>query len=454
VPAHAPKLSAVEAALADAERKGFRLAVIGRTCALVPIAFFYLVILRFPNNIYVAGLILAAATIGLAPLGLVGARYERIGRYALFALDAGAISAILALAPLSGGGDIPQNLVFLSSRAAFSNVVVAISVLTLSPALVLWTGSCVVVGLAGATIWIMAGMDRVVSYGDLPPSPTREEFLLVVLNPDFLGLPVRVAEGVVVALTTAIAALAVHRARNVVRAHAAAEAGRTHVRRILGRYVPAQVAEQLMHSGTLVPQQREATIIFADIEGFTRLSESLPPDQVIGVLNSFFGAATEILDERGGVLVNHVGDALLAAFNAPLPIDAHSVRAVDTARALLSLVSGREFEGHRLRLRIGVATGPVAAGTVGGAGRETYTLYGDTVNLAQRLEELNKELETDCLISSETFEATRSDCTDAVAMGSVQVRGRDGVVEVFALGDRSLHSENARGRFDPATRLP
>jgi adenylate cyclase len=79
----------------------------------------------------------------------------------------------------------------------------------------------------------------------------------------------------------------------------------------------------------------------------------------------------------------------------------------------------------------------VADGTVGGQERHTYTLYGDTVNLAQRLEELNKEFETDCLISAATFEAAPSNCLDAVAMGSVQVRGRESAVEVFALGGQA-----------------
>ncbi|HEY6381647.1 MAG TPA: adenylate/guanylate cyclase domain-containing protein, partial [Pseudolabrys sp.] len=318
----APESSSVDAALAGAERKGFRLAVIGRTCALVVIGCFYLTALRYPNNIYVATLILTSAALGLAPLGLVGRRYERIGRYALFAFDAAVISAILALAPLSSGGDVPQNLVFLSSRPEHYFVLVAISILALSPALVLWTGLCAVVGLAGAAAWIMAGMERIVSLGDLPPSYSREDYLAVVLNPDFLGIPFRVSEGVVLALVTCIAALAVHRARNVVRAHAAAEAEQARIRQIFGRYVPALVAEQLIHAGQLVPQQREASIIFADIEGFTHLAESLPPSQVIGLLNIFFSAVTAIVDERGGIVVNHVGDALIAAFNAPLPIDA------------------------------------------------------------------------------------------------------------------------------------
>jgi adenylate cyclase len=423
----------VEAALAEAERKGFRLAVIGRTCALVAVAFFYLEAFGYPNNILAAACILFTGALGLVPLGFVGGRYERAARYALFTLDAVSASAIVALAPLSSGGDIPQNLVFHSSRNEYFYAIVALSILALSPALVLWTGACVVVGLAVATAWIMAGMERVVSLEDLPVAPSREQYLSVVLSPDFLGLPVRVIEGVMIALVTSIAALAVHRARNVIRAHAAAEAERTRVERIFGRYVPAQVADQLIQAGQLAPQQREASIIFADIVGFTRLSETLPPARVIGLLNSFFSAVTAIVDERGGVVVNHVGDALIAAFNAPLPIEGHAARAVAAARALLALVAEREFEGHRLRVRIGVATGQVAAGPVGGAGRETYTIYGDTVNLAQRLEEMNKEVGTKCLISSTTFVAAGSDCGVTIAIGAVHVRGRERAVEVFAL---------------------
>jgi adenylate cyclase len=99
----------------------------------------------------------------------------------------------------------------------------------------------------------------------------------------------------------------------------------------------------------------------------------------------------------------------------------------------LELADGRAFEGHRLRLRIGVATGPIAAGTVGGNERLTYTLYGDTVNLAQRLERLNKEFGTLCLVSGDTLKAVPAAIPGARARGSVQVHGREGTVEVFAV---------------------
>lgn len=401
------------------------------------LAAFYLAAFPWPNNIAMAALFLTAAAVGLVPLALAGGRFERSGRFAFFAFDVAAISAMLAFAPLSSSGEIPQNFIFFSSRHHYYYVVVALSVLTLSPALVLWTGFCAVAGLAGATGWIVSGMARVATFGDLPRGPSREQFLAVVFDVDFLAIAVRVNEGLVIALLTGIAALAVHRARNMVRAHAATEEKRNRVQQLLGRYVPAQVAQQLVDTGQLAPQLRQATILFADIEGFTRLSEQMAAAQVIGLLNGFFGAATTRVEAEGGIVVNHVGDALIAAFNAPLPIADHAARAVNAARALQALVAGRAFEGRRLRLRIGIATGPVAAGTVGGATSQTYTVYGDTVNLAQRLERLNKELETDCLICGTTFEAARSACADAVAMGATQVRGRDGAIDVFALSGGS-----------------
>jgi adenylate cyclase len=271
------------------------------------------------------------------PLALVGKRFERTGRYAFFVFDAALISVMLAFAPLSAGDVISQNFVFLSGRTNYYLVLVGLSILTLSPSLVLWTGLCAMLGLASATGWIAAGMEQVVSFSDLPPSPSREAFFKVVFNPDSLSIGVRVNEGILIAVATGVSALAVHRARGVVRAHAAVEAKRSRAERMFGRYVPTQVAEQLLEGGRLAPELREASVLFADIEGFTGLAEGLPPARVIGLLDNFFGAATAVIDRNGGVIVNHVGDGLIAAFNAPLPAEDHAARAVNAAHALLAL---------------------------------------------------------------------------------------------------------------------
>lgn len=426
--------SAVEAALAEAERNGFRLAVLGWAGAMLALAAFYSLTISGPNSIKVPAAAVALACISLASLAAVGRRGERAARFAFFAFNVLVVSGVLAVVPLSSSGDVPQNFVFFSSRHHYYYIVVAVSVLTLSPALVLWTGLCAVAGLAGATAWIADGMEHIVSYRDLPAAPSRDSYLAVVHDPNFLNIPARINEALVMVLATAIAALAVHRARNVVRAHAAVEEKRGRVQSLLGRYVPAQVANQLVDEGQLAPQQRHATILFADIEGFTQLSERLAASRVIGLLDRFFDATAKGIEAHGGIVVNHVGDALIAAFNAPLPVENHAERAVDAARALQSLVSGRDFDGHRLRLRIGIATGPVAAGTVGGATHQTYTVYGDTVNLAQRLERLNKELGTNCLICGTTFQALPSKDATATAVGSVHVTGREKAIDAFSIG--------------------
>lgn len=267
-----------------------------------------------------------------------------------------AISALLlTFMPIGSGGDIPQNLVFLTSRPTYFHVVLAVSILSLSPGLVLWARFCAVLSMAAATAWIASGMERVATYADLPPAPTREQYLAVVFDPNFLAFSSRVAEAMAITLSTGIAALAVHRACNVVRNQAAEEERRSRVQQLLGRYVPQQVAEQLIDGGQLAPRLREASVLV------------------------------------------------------------------------------REFEGHRLRLRVGVATGSVAAGTVGDAKRQTYTIYGDTVNLAQRLERLNKDFETDTLICGATFIGANGAAPNAERMGTVQVRGRELAVKVFAL---------------------
>ncbi|TWT15417.1 adenylate/guanylate cyclase domain-containing protein [Reyranella sp. CPCC 100927] len=425
--------AAVEADLDHAERAGFGLAVIGRSVALAPIGLYYGYVLHWPSGLYALLAVSLLIAIGLVQLPLLGTRHERVWhRYALFAFDVTAFAAHLALVPLSTGGDVPQNLVFLRGITLVF-IIIAASVLTLSPKLVLWTGICAVAALWAAIGWILAGMDRIITWSDLPAGPSREQYVAVVLDPDFIALQSRVMDSIIILLVTGIAALAVHRARAVVRARAAAEHQRNRVLRLFGQYVPEQVAAALMDTQTLAPQTRDASVLFADIKDFTRLSESLAPADVIGLLNRFFDEAATVIVMRGGVVVNFVGDAMVVAFNAPLPAADHAVRAVEASRALLDLAGSRDFAGHRLALRIGVASGAVAAGTVGGAGRQTYTIYGDTVNLAQRLQELTKELDTDCLISDATHAAAGAACDDAVANGTVTIRGREQPVGVFAI---------------------
>lgn len=389
----------------------------------------------YPNNLWIAGLFLIFAAIGLLPLVAVGTRYEVSARFAFFAMDALLISAVISFAPLSSGDDIPQNLVFLTSRIHFYYIVIIASVLTLSPWLVLWTGAWSVAGLIASIAWIIFNMGAFLSYDDLPLAPDKNAFYSVVLSPKFLGMASRLQEVLIIGAVTGIGALAVHRARHVVQTRAIAETARRRMQRIFGKYVPPSVVRELAsNEGHLRPQLREATLMFADVENFTALSENLSPEVVISILNELFSATAAIVTRNGGLVVSYVGDAFVASFNAPLPIVHHGSSAVAAAREILALVSESEFGGHRLRLRIGVATGPVAAGTVGSDDKLSFTLYGDTVNLAQRLEALNKEYGTSCLLSGETVTAAGS-AEGLKYLGSTTVRNRQRQVDLYVFGE-------------------
>lgn len=420
-------------ALALAQRRGFQLAIIGRSIAVTALAFVFLAGYHYPANLQIWAGTLLLGLGGLMALWTFGRPLEQAARYLFFAIDAGLVSALIAFAPLSSGDDIPQNLVFLTSRVHYYYLVIAASILTLSPRLVLWTGACCIAGLGVATLHILRQMDHVLTFGDLPYAPTRDVFNAVVLNANFVGTASRIEEALVMAALTSIAALAVHRAKHVVLARVASEEKRRHLKRQFGRYVPESVIAALEADGHLEPQQRNATLLFADIEGFTALSENMPPAELIRLLNQLFTAVGEVVANHGGLVVNYVGDAVIAAFNAPLPLEDHAYHATLAAREILRMVSERDFSGRHVQMRIGVATGPVAAGTVGSQARLAFTLYGDTVNLAQRLEALNKTLGTQCLICETTHAEISGRLPGLKALGPQQVRNRTRSVEVHAL---------------------
>jgi len=206
------------------------------------------------------------------------------------------------------------------------------------------------------------------------------------------------------------------------------------IRETLGRFVPADVARTLLtEGGELAPAQSEATVLFCDLEGFTAMTETLGPAGVVELLNEYFEAMVGILERHHGVVTQFQGDAILATFNVPTPDPAHAANALRAALEIQSAMQGREFAGWRIGGRIGIDTGQLVAGAVGAKGRLSYTVYGDAVNLAARLEALNKELGTRILVSEAT--AARVEGFDLEARGEFDIRGQTGRVAVYALGE-------------------
>lgn len=422
----------VEADLAAAERAGLKLAIKGRTLALLPVAGWLGFAGSFPGNLYGVLLVAAFISLGLLHYWLLNSGRERSWqRYVFLTVDIAALGAIAAFMPLSTGGDVPQIIALRAYGVTYLFLVLAVAALSLTPGLVLWAGGATIVALWSAFLWIVAGMERRVSWGDLPVGPSGEEYLAVFLDPDFVGTGNRIEESLFIALTAIILALAVHRARGVVRERAAAERQKARVQRVFGRYVPEQVAEAIVQDEAALGAKTDtATVMFLDIEGFTALSEKRSPGQVIAILNAFFDTVADAVSRRGGVVIGFIGDGVIATFNLPVALPQAAARAVESAQALLELTAGQDFEGERLAVRIGLASGPVAAGSVGGGGRQTYTVYGDTVNLAARLEAKNKELGTRLLICERTRAAVEP--LPLREVGEISVKGRSQPVRVFA----------------------
>jgi len=205
------------------------------------------------------------------------------------------------------------------------------------------------------------------------------------------------------------------------------------IRETFGRYVPTEVAATLLaQQGVLEPQLRTATILFADLEDFTRIAEQQSPETVLRMLNEYFSVASEPINRAGGVVDYFQGDAMLVTFNVPVADPKHADHAVTAAMELQRAISGRLFAGVPLRARVGINTGEVVAGAVGSDDRLSYTVYGDAVNLAARLERLNKERGTRVLVSGSTVEQL-SGSYPLKSIGEVTVRGKASPVSVFEL---------------------
>jgi len=205
------------------------------------------------------------------------------------------------------------------------------------------------------------------------------------------------------------------------------------IRKTLGRYVPEKIAESLLkENGILETEETVATVLFADIEGFTNLTEALGPEGIVELLNAYFSDMVDIIERHGGVVTQFQGDAILATFNVPIKNEHHAENGLKAALEMQECSLSRQFAGHTLRARIGVNTGQLVAGAVGAKGRLNYTVHGDAVNLAARLESLNKDYGTYLLTTQSTID--QADELAFTYVGETTVRGQTTPVNLYTLG--------------------
>jgi len=202
------------------------------------------------------------------------------------------------------------------------------------------------------------------------------------------------------------------------------------IRRTLGRFVSKEVARELMKGGgKLEPTEAEASVLLCDLEGFTPLTQSLGAVRVVEFLNEYFEDMVAIIERHHGVITQFQGDAILAVFNVPIADPAHAENAVRAALEMVAVVRTRTYAGISARNRVGLCTGRVVSGAVGSRGRMTYTVHGNAVNMAARLETMNKDYGTRVLLSGYT--ATLCSGIALRKVADAEVRGYDETVALY-----------------------
>ncbi len=218
------------------------------------------------------------------------------------------------------------------------------------------------------------------------------------------------------------------------------------IRQLFNLYVTPEVATHaIAHGAELGGQLTHATLLFSDIRGFTSMTEQMDPQALIALLNRYFAAMSHVVREHGGLVNKFGGDSLLAVFGSPLnPQEEHGLRAVRAAQRMVQALETFNVDQRcrgepELGIGVGIATGRVVAGNVGSRERLEYTVIGDAVNVASRLQGMTRRLDALVLLDEETAKRVRGQLT-VDPRGAVEVRGKKQPVSLYA-----LHLEEGEG---------
>ena len=225
---------------------------------------------------------------------------------------------------------------------------------------------------------------------------------------------------------------------------------REHARDAFARFVPEAVVDEVLRSADgarLGGVQREGTVMFSDLRGFTSFAETLEPAVVIGSLNRYLTEMSEAILDHGGTLVAYMGDGIMAVFGAPLAQDDHADRALAAAREMLERLEGfnawlrQEGLHEGFKMGIGLNSGQVMSGHVGSERRLEYTALGDTTNTAARLEGMTKGTPYQLYVADSTRTRLSQPADDLIEVGEFEVRGRTATVKLWSLAEPAVPAE-------------
>ena len=312
---------------------------------------------------------------------------------------------ILAATYASPGSPVPLIPVFLY------HVFIVLSALRLSLFLSLFTGAVAAIEFVLVSRFYL---DRMTFYRPIQ-IPVGISLLVLGAVTGFVGREIR---------------------KRMVEANKLAE-DRNNIVHMFGRHVSPAVVNELLASGSdLRSEKKSVCVMFLDIRNFTSFAEKKTPEEVVYYLEHLFDFMIEIVNRNHGIINKFLGDGFMAVFGAPISDGHNCLNAVQAAKEILMRLKVEIAQGNvpPTRVGIGLHSGDAVMGSIGSSLRREYTVIGDVVNLASRIEKLNKEFDSELLISEEVkHDALSDNLSEAIAMGHVQVRGREEPIQIYQL---------------------
>ena len=433
-----------ENAFTEEERQGLMLAAKTRTIALVILLVWQ--VIDNPNSglAYALSLFILTVFIALGLLQFLCARWRfhmDLLKYLFVAMDCALLAAALTFEnPFSDVGRPPPYSMQGSTFSLFFLFLMQ-TAFSFRQRLVMWCGACIVAARTGMLLWVV-NQPGVFTNIDLPER-SPQVFAQALADPNFVHLGHWFIEIMASLIVAGGLAVVVGRSRRFVTDRSLSERARAN----LARYFSPNVVDRLSRSKALLGAVREqdVAVLFVDIIGFTKLCEKEPAENVIALLRDYHNRLGQTVFDNEGTLDKYIGDGLMATFGTPEPgpNDAGNALqcALDMTTALDAWNAERLASGDKpVRIGIGLHYGPVIAGDIGNERRLEYGVIGDTVNIASRLEQLTRQLNTPIVISDslvvaidKTSDANMAISNSFAEAGVQHIRGREGGIPVWVL---------------------
>jgi len=441
----------LQAAFAKEEQRSLKLLMQVRLAASTAIIIYLTIRFFDQGGIYWSALTAVFGGFGcLQYLTARSRQYAAWQKYLFVALDLALVTFIIIYPNPLMTYPFPLAEQFRFPNFDFLYIVVALMALSYAPGVVAWAGLAAIISW-GAALLLVLGQPGIITEFDIPniEALSVAERLRIRNGPDFIDIGGRTQEFFIMAVTAGVLAASVWRSKRLVGRQMRAERARTNLSRYFSPGMIDELAGQDEPLGAV--REQDVAVLFADIVGFTSLSENQPPEKVIALLRDFHGRMAGEVFGRGGTVDKYIGDAIMATFGTPRTGVRDATSALACARGMLTSVAAWNVERRtrgepEIKVGIGLHFGPAVMGDIGDEQRLEYAVIGDTVNVAARLEALTRKIDAQLVVSGDTVEAVRRESgSSGTLVGlqeqeAAQVKGRAQKVPVWTFENSSATS--------------